>query len=106
MLPPQDLELLTGYADGELTALERRLAERLLVESEEARELVRRFLADAEAVRTCLGLPPRWISLNRSSPRYTATGCGLSVVPGPPSRVALPCCRAGAASLPPLRWCS
>lgn len=51
MLPPHDLELLTGYADGELTAPERRRAERLLAESEEARALLQQLLADGQALR-------------------------------------------------------
>jgi hypothetical protein len=55
MLPDRYRELLTAYVDGELTARQRRHAERLLRQSGEARELLRRLQEDARALRE---LPP------------------------------------------------
>jgi hypothetical protein len=55
MLPDRDRQILTAYVDGELSARQRRHAERLLRESEEARALLRQLQEDADALRA---LPP------------------------------------------------
>jgi hypothetical protein len=55
MLPDRYRALLTAYVDGELTPRQRRHAERLLRQSGEARELLRRLQEDARALRE---LPP------------------------------------------------
>jgi anti-sigma factor RsiW len=51
MLPDRYRQLLTAYVDGELTARQRRHAERLLRHSEEARGLLRQLQDDARALR-------------------------------------------------------
>jgi hypothetical protein len=55
MLPDRYRALLTAYVDGELAPRQRRHAERLLRQSEEARDLLRRLQEDARALRE---LPP------------------------------------------------
>jgi hypothetical protein len=55
MLPDRYRELLTAYVDGELSPRQRRHAERLLRQSDEARALLRRLQEDARALRE---LPP------------------------------------------------
>jgi anti-sigma factor RsiW len=55
MLPDRYRQLLTAYVDGELSARQRRHAERLLRQSEEARRLLRQLEDDARALRA---LPP------------------------------------------------
>jgi hypothetical protein len=51
MIPDRWRELLSGYVDGELTQRQHRLVERVLEQSAEARELLRRLEADAAALR-------------------------------------------------------
>jgi anti-sigma factor RsiW len=55
MLPEHLQELLTASIDGELTAAERRMADKLLRESDEARKFHARLAADSERLRR---LPP------------------------------------------------
>jgi len=57
MLAASELELLTGYVDGELSARDRRRADRLLRSNPEARELLARLQADAQALRQLPRLP-------------------------------------------------
>jgi hypothetical protein len=51
MMPDRWRELLTAYVDGELTQRQLRLLERLLHQSAEARDLLRRLERDAAALR-------------------------------------------------------
>jgi hypothetical protein len=51
MIPDRWRELLTAYVDGELTQRQLRLVERVLEQSSEGRELLRRLEADAAAIR-------------------------------------------------------
>ncbi|MFO0927286.1 MAG: hypothetical protein U0736_09630 [Gemmataceae bacterium] len=51
MLAPLDLELLTGFVDGELSAADHRRAEQLLTTNGEARATLQRLQADAHALR-------------------------------------------------------
>ncbi|HZY87647.1 MAG TPA: hypothetical protein VFE78_22600 [Gemmataceae bacterium] len=55
MLPDRYRQLLTAYVDGELSARQRRHAERLLRHSGEARQLLRQLEEDSRALRA---LPP------------------------------------------------
>ena len=51
MISPQEPELLTAHADGELTARRRRQVARLLRRSEEAREALGRLEDDSRRLR-------------------------------------------------------
>src|SRR5262245_29660001 len=51
MLADYDRKLLTAYVDGELTSRQRKLVARLLQRSPEARDLLRKLQADADALR-------------------------------------------------------
>jgi hypothetical protein len=51
MLSPEQLELLTAYVDGELSSQQRRVIRRLLLESKEARAMLRKLEEDARQVR-------------------------------------------------------
>jgi hypothetical protein len=57
MLSPSDLELLTAYVDGELSARQRTAVEQLLERSAEARALATRLAEDARRLRS-LSRPP------------------------------------------------
>jgi hypothetical protein len=56
MLPDRSRELLTAYVDGELTPQQRRQVRRLVQQSTEARDLLRRLEEDAARLRS-LSLP-------------------------------------------------
>src|SRR5438128_59955 len=55
MLADRYQQLLTAYVDGELSARQQRIVQRLLRRCPEARQLLDRLLADASALRA---LPP------------------------------------------------
>src|SRR5688500_3589014 len=65
MLPPQSLDLLTAYVDGELSPRQRRAVERLLGRSAEARALLNRLQTDAAQLRR---LPPAPAPADLASP--------------------------------------
>jgi anti-sigma factor RsiW len=97
MIPHRWRELLSGYVDGELTQRQHRLVERVLEQSAEARELLRRLEADAAALRRLTppvldrdlssavlnairerGLRPRRHRVFRSQPALLSSGAVLA----------------------------
>jgi hypothetical protein len=57
MLTPQELELLTGHVDGELSGRDRRQLDRLLQRSAEARALLESLMSDSHEVQLAPAVP-------------------------------------------------